>query len=81
MYKHMHVRPVPPKVKPLALRSLRSNILLDEKRDIGTADSAFTSPITSSDVRNHELVCIGTDVSSAFITCEYRSHGMPRKRK
>jgi len=44
MYRHMHVRPVPPKVKPFALRSLRSNILFELKRDIGMAESALTRP-------------------------------------
>ena len=62
----MHVRPVPPKVKPLAFRSFTSMILLEVKRDIGTAESAFTSPASSSDVRNQELVSIGTEMSIAF---------------
>ena len=47
-------------------RTLRSNILLELKRDMGMAESALTRPESSSELRNHELVSIGTEVSSAL---------------
>ena len=46
---------------------MRSNILFELKRDIGMAESALMRPESSSEVRNHELVSIGTEVSSAFV--------------
>ena len=45
---------------------MRSNILLELKRDMGMAESALTRPESSSELRNHELVSIGTEVSSAL---------------
>jgi hypothetical protein len=47
--------------------TLRSNILFELKRDMGMAESALTRPESSSEVRNHELVSIGTEVSSALV--------------
>lgn len=47
--------------------TLRSNILLELKRDMGMAESALTRPESSSEVRNHELVSIGTEVSNALV--------------
>ena len=46
--------------------------LLELKRDIGMAESALTRPASSSEVRNHELLSIGTDVSNAFVICSVR---------
>ena len=43
--------------------------MLELKRDMGMAESALTSPASSSEVRNHELRSIGTDVSNAFVIC------------
>ena len=47
--------------------TFKSNILLELKRDMGMAESALTRPESSSEVRNHELVSIGTEVSNALV--------------
>ena len=70
IHRHIVVRPVPPNVKPFALRSLMSNILFDEKRDIGIADSALSRPAISSDVRKIDEVAMYAEVSMALVRCE-----------
>mmetsp|Transcript_16999 Transcript_16999/g.28960 ORF Transcript_16999/g.28960 Transcript_16999/m.28960 type:complete len:249 (-) Transcript_16999:437-1183(-) len=52
---HMTVRPVPPREKPLPLRSDRSSSLSEEKRAIGIAVSAFTVPARVSRSEQAEL--------------------------
>ena len=49
--------------------------MFELKRDIGMAESALTRPASSSEVRNHELLSIGTDVSNAFVICSGRGTG------